>query len=684
MATEITRPLFPQKAVVTAGMPYGNKGLHFGHIGGVFVPADMFARFLRNRIGADNVIFVCGTDCYGSPIDEGYRRAKEAGLCTGSIADYVKANHDAQAQTLHDYEISLDMFEGSGLGVCKAYHEELTREVIETLYENGFLEKRATAQFYDETAGCFLNGRQVVGRCPVQGCKSEKAYADECDLGHQYPPEDLIAPRSTISGNTPAMRPVANWYFKLPEFAGILREHVALLKADEYTRAVVTNTIAEFLIPPVLYIKSELEDAYSGISGTLPPHVFHAPEKGKASFELEFHDITARDIARTQLGEAGIRYRAGKALVPFRITGNITWGVPAPQLEGEEPLTVWCWPESLWAPISFTRAYLKEIAHKDIDEWKSYWCSDDATVYQFIGQDNIYFYGVAQPALFSALQTGHEPTAEGTGQELRQAKLIANYHLLFMNKKASSSGDIKPPLASELLEYYTAEQLRAHFLALGLGIKSVSFQPKPYDPALTAPDANPEQIKRMADPVLKEGALLTNTLNRFVRGCFYTAQKHNGGLLPLGCADAALVADAHETIIEYENAMAHAEFHRVMALMERFVRQTSKYWNDRNKFADALEDEAEAHAYYIETLINAFYLLRIITVLMEPIAPGGCRSIIEYLGIEHADEFLSWDHIFVSDFAPFVTPEDLARRSHHLKELPPRTDFFPKHPSQYE
>ena len=86
---------WPARAVVTAGMPYGNKPLHFGHIGGVFVPADAFARFLRDRIGTENVRFVSGTDCFGSPINEGYRKLKEAGEFEGSIADYVLANHEA-------------------------------------------------------------------------------------------------------------------------------------------------------------------------------------------------------------------------------------------------------------------------------------------------------------------------------------------------------------------------------------------------------------------------------------------------------------------------------------------------------------------------------------------------------------------------------------------------------------
>ena len=110
-----TRVTWPVRAVVTAGMPYGNKPLHFGHIGGVFVPADAFARFLRDRIGAENVRFVSGTDCFGSPINEGYRKLVEAGEFSGTIADYVLANHERQAATLEAFQVSLDIYDGSGI-----------------------------------------------------------------------------------------------------------------------------------------------------------------------------------------------------------------------------------------------------------------------------------------------------------------------------------------------------------------------------------------------------------------------------------------------------------------------------------------------------------------------------------------------------------------------------------------
>ena len=180
------RPSWPRRAIVTAGEPYGNKGLHFGHVGGVFVPADFFARFLRDRLGRENVIFTSGTDCYGSPIMESYRKLKENEGYDKSIGEYVESNHSRQAATLNNYNISCDIYGGSGLEPAAQIHNEVTAEIIERLHEQGTISKRSTLQFYDAKAGTFLNGRQVIGRCPIQGCKSEKAYADECDLGHQF------------------------------------------------------------------------------------------------------------------------------------------------------------------------------------------------------------------------------------------------------------------------------------------------------------------------------------------------------------------------------------------------------------------------------------------------------------------------------------------------------------------
>ncbi|MBQ9899022.1 MAG: class I tRNA ligase family protein, partial [Ruminococcus sp.] len=271
---EIPRPEFPKRAVITGGMPYGNKELHFGHVGGMFVFADTFARFMRDRIGSENVIFVGGTDCYGSPIAEGWRQKVERGEFEGSLEEFVQRNHDKQEQTLRDYGISPDLFAASGLGRSKEIHAEVTDWFISSLYKKGQLKRISTMQFFDEKAGVFLNGRQVIGKCPVEGCTSEKGYADECDLGHQYMPENLIDPVSTLTGETPTMKPVTNWYFRLPDYEKLLLEWVEEMKKRKDIRPVVWKTIGEFLKPPVIYVKREFEEKYFTLKDSMPAHEY--------------------------------------------------------------------------------------------------------------------------------------------------------------------------------------------------------------------------------------------------------------------------------------------------------------------------------------------------------------------------------------------------------------------------
>lgn len=655
---DMERPKFPKRAVVTGGMPYGNKKLHFGHVGGMFVHADCAARFLRDRIGKDNVIFVSGTDCYGSPIAESYRKLKEEGF-EGTIEDFVKENHESQKQTLNEYEISLDLYGASGIGDTKDVHSRVSRELMELWYKNGWLEKLVTSQFYDAKAGQFLNGRQVVGKCPVENCNSDKGYADECSMGHQYMPEELINPKSTLTGDTPEMRDVANWYIDLTKFKSLMEEYVKDISNREDLRPLVANTINEFMTPPLVYVKNDFMEDYNKIAGDMPKHKLDTAAN-KTSFSLEFENLDDRDKARDLLNENGIRFRAGKTLVPFRLTGNIEWGVPAPVLEGEDGLTIWVWPESLWAPISFTQAYL-EKSGKDKDEWKKYWCDDEAGVYQFIGQDNIYFYGIAEPVLFMATQSAdmNEISAHPKDGQIKMPTLVANNHILFLNKKASSSGAVKPPMAQELLEHYLPEHLRAHFLGLGLGLKSVSFQPKPFNPTAGEKDA---------DPVMKEGKLLSNVFNRVARSCFYTAQKYFDNKMPLGKVSEEVLKSSEEIILKYERDMYKFEFHKVMSLMDEYIRSANKYWAKNIGEADKADDNEKRR----QVLVDVFHMVRTAISLMHPIAPKGCEMLLEYLQLDDLENFWSWDNIFktLADLCPGET-------EHSIKFLEPRVDFFP-------
>lgn len=667
----MTRPTFPKRAVLTGGMPYGNKSLHFGHIGGVFVPADFFARFLRDRIGAQNVIFVSGTDCYGSPIMEGYRKLVADEGYAGTIEDYVRANHDLQKEALDAYGISLDLFAGSGLEPARSCHAQLSDELIRRLHERGYLKKRSTRQFFDVQANQFLNGRQVQGRCPVRGCKSEKAYADECDLGHQFDPEELIAPVSQLTGTAPELRPVDNWYFELPAFREQLEELADAWDADPQVRDIVTKTVRESLVDPVIYIQNGYRAAFDEAAATLPAHTLSEPQGNQSSFSVAFEDWEDRDRARGVLEAAGIRFRTGKTLLPFRITGNIDWGVPAPDLEDVSGLTVWVWPESLWAPISFTQTVLAEAApgRYSSTDWRDWWCADDARVYQFIGQDNIYFYCVAQPALWDALDWG-----------LFQDTPVANHHILFMNKKASSSGAIKPPMAAELLERYTAEQLRAHWLSLGLDARAVSFSPKAFDTSVsrvdkaTGAEVMVKDDPRVVDPALKESAFLTNIFNRLARSCFYGAARACGCRLPVEAPSDSCIELCNTATLAFERAAHAFNAHEALGIAEDFGREANRRWDDASKAAKG--DDAA----YRQALSDAFRCLRTLTLLMHPAVPAGCERIAELLNIPHS-AFFSWKHAFES-LPEIAAGAGMDAENHAICELPPRFDFFEKHESQ--
>ncbi|WP_346962297.1 class I tRNA ligase family protein [Clostridium sp.] len=656
---KIERPIFPKKAIITAGMPYGNKELHFGHIGGVFVHADTFARFLRDRIGNENVIFVSGTDCYGSPISASYLKLVEEGQYEGSIQDYVRENHEKQKEVLNKYETSLNLYATSALDRAGEIHKEVSEEIFNKLYENGYLVKLSSPQFYDPDFKVLLNGRQVVGKCPIEGCNSDKAYADECALGHQYMPNELIDPKSALSGKTPELRDVTNWYFKLEEYNNTLIEKVNYLRANSNWRKNLLNTIEEFLKPPVIYVKRKQLEGITNLEEKLPKHTI-IDEPKKPSVTFIFENLQDRDTAREIFDDLGIRFRTGKTLVPFRLSGNVEWGIEIPEKEELKNLTFWVWPESLWAPISFTKTYLESIG-KNPDEWTEWWHSDDAKVYQFIGEDNIYFYGIAEMALFMALR-GISSEDKIQWEKINLPQLVANNHLLFMDRKASSSGTIKPPMAGELLEHYTAEQLRMHFLSLGLSKKSVSFAPQAF---------MDEEDKQGPDTVLKDGNLLTNVFNRLVRSCFYTAQKYFDGKIPVGEISNSIIEESNEAILTYERHMYNHEFHSVTYVLDSYIRNMNKHWVNNMKVADSSDDNELRK----QILIDSFHAIRTAITLIHPIAPSSCEMVREYLNAN--EQLWNWDHIFEPIYA-FVGDT----LTHKLKYLEPRIDFFEKHQSQ--
>ena len=652
------RPVFPKRAVITAGMPYGNKNLHFGHVGGMFIHADIFARFLRDRIGKENVIFLSGTDCYGSPAMESHRKLQEGGY-EGTLEDYVRDNHKKQKKTLENYGVSPNFFGASALDEAGDIHRKVSAEVFHRLYENGYIIKLSTPQFYDEEKKMFLNGRQVVGKCPIPGCCSDKAYADECSLGHQFLPTELINPISSLSGNKPVLKDVENWYLDLEYCMDMVKDYNEYLRKNTNTRKYQLETVGEFLKKPCVYVPRKYIGDVTVMAAKLPPHTLIDEEK-KPSVVFEFESLEIRDRAKSVLDAEGIHYTSGKTLVPFRLSGNAEWGVPFPECEDIKDLTFWVWPESLWAPISFTLTYLKEMdKESDLSKW---WYDEEANVYQFIGEDNIYFYAIAQTGLFTGLQVpkGEVPDME----KVHLSHIIANRHLLYMDTKASSSSEIKPPTADELLKFYTKDQLRMHFMSLGLSSKSVGFKPQVF---------MKEEERVGVDMVLKDGNLITNVFNRLIRTCFYAIQNNCDGKLPTEEACGEIRNMAEKAVYEYERHMYNYDFHRISYVLDDFIRAVNKHWVNNVKIADAKGDVE----FRKQLISDILYACKIIAVLVHPIAPEGCEMFREYLNL--GEEMWDWNRI-LEPISVYV--EDVEK--HELKYLEPRVDFFKKHECQLE
>ena len=653
------RPNFPKRAVVTCGMPYGNKELHFAHVA-LALRADTFAQFLRDRIGKDNVVYVSGTDCYGSPILEYFRALKEKGeIKDASVKEFAERNHNSQAQTFKNFGVKFNGFYASALGRASEIHNQTSEWFINTLNKNGQVSKHPSWQFFDEKYNCLLNGRQVIGKCPIEGCTSEKGYADECDCGHQYLPQDLINPVSTLSGETPKLVKTENLYFNLENHADILNEWVSSIEKLPGTPQFMVKTIKEFFKKPEVYIKKEFWSTFNSIKSTLPPFTELEHKENAQSITIVFDKLTDRELACEIMAKHGIRYRTGKTLTPFRLSGDISWGVPCPEIAGVKNQTFYVWPESLWAPISFTKTYLESVG-KPADEWKKFWCNKDAEVFQFIGEDNINFYGHAQQAIWLSMQ-GKKPIFPAPDGELQTTTIVPIKYLLWMNTMASSSGKIKPPLAKEMLNYYTPDQFRMHFLAMNLGNNSASFNPKPYNPNAKETDN---------DPVTLEGNILTNVYNRILRTVFYSTQNNFGGVLPKADIDDSVMEECKTAILNYERLMAERKFHMALNVVDVFVRNINKYWVREVK--DATTPEQLAHL-----TANTMQQIFVANILLHPIT-AGTENVADYIGFDK-EKCFSWEYIFNKFYD--IMDENRKLKLTTLKE---KEDFFRRHISQLE
>lgn len=203
----------PDRYTITAALPYTNGAIHIGHLAGVYVPADIYARYLR-LIGKD-VAFICGSDEHGVPITI---KAKKEGVTPQDIVDKY---HAIIKTSFEDFGISFDNYSRTTAKI----HHETAQEFFKTLYDKGEFIEETTEQLYDEEADQFLADRFVTGTCPK--CGYEEAYGDQCEkCGSSLNATDLINPKSAISGNVPTLKQTKHWFLPLDKHEAFLREWI--------------------------------------------------------------------------------------------------------------------------------------------------------------------------------------------------------------------------------------------------------------------------------------------------------------------------------------------------------------------------------------------------------------------------------------------------------------------------
>ncbi len=320
----------PKRYTLTAALPYANGPLHIGHLAGAYLPADIYARFLR-LMGKD-VVLICGSDEHGAAIT---MRAKKEGLTPKEIID--KYHHQFE-DVFQKMGISFDIYHRTS----SPLHHETAQAFFSKLFEKGEFQEKETEQFFDETAGQFLADRYIIGTCPK--CQHPEAYGDQCEkCGSTLSPDELIDPKSALSGNTPIKRKTRHWYLPL----------------DKHEK----------------WLRTWLETGYVD---------------GKQQHETDTWKNHVTGQCKSWLDNG---------LQPRAMTRDLEWGVDVPkEIPGSEGKKLYVWLDAPIGYISATREWAKQKGKN----WKDYWQSKDAGLIHFIGKDNIVFHCLIFPAILRA------------------------------------------------------------------------------------------------------------------------------------------------------------------------------------------------------------------------------------------------------------------------------------------
>ncbi len=584
----------PSRMVVTAGMPYANGPLHLGHLAGAHLPADIYSRWSGMVIGRENVLFVCGNDDHGST-------SEIAAIKVGKpIREFIDEIHEKQTETMDRYAIGLDIFTGTSQPDCFPIHKELCQDFLTKLHANGMLEKRTTEQWYDPEMKRFLPDRYVRGQCPNPNCNNPDAYSDECDVcGHQHDPSELINPRSTVSNAIPVMKATTHWWLDMWKVSEMMREWIQG-KAKTWRKSIITDVLE--CVMPSVHFDNTYEAAYKEFKGELPDHKMkYAPGK---QVVLQFQNKDDLNSGIKILEEKNLPYKLLDEWAHRSITRDISWGIPLPEIDPElAGKTLYVWPDSLVAPISFSKLCLKKRGEND-DEYRKYWCDPNARVVQFLGQDNVFFYVLMQGAMWLGSQKDTQRMP--IDGEYQLTDIISNFLLMINGDKMSKSkGNFYT--GDQLIDEmgYAPDQIRYCLAILGLSSRQADF------------DINMlvERNKFLAGP-------MNAALEKPVSAC----HSKFGGVVPEGKLIDKVEDRTTRIIARYVNAMDKADFPNLLYEIENYARTINSLFSKYKPHDDRFPEEDRRDALY-----SSFYLLKNLMIMLYPFVPTTMEKVRETL-----------------------------------------------------
>ncbi len=574
----------PKKVVVTAGMPYANGPLHLGHLAGAHVPADIYARFMGMLIGRENVLYVCGNDDHGSTSE---LAAIQAGK---PVREFIDSIHFKQRETLKNYGVDLDVFTGTSRPECFPTHKELSQDFLRHLHKNGMLERRTTKQWYDPKLERFLQDRFVKGKCPNPKCDNDAAYSDECErCGTQYEPSQLINPRSAVSDATPVLKDTTHLWLDMWKVSEVLREWI---QSKESTwRKCVYNEVIHTVLPSLSFDNTH-EPKYKEIKAELPVHKSKYAAGKKVQCQFDNKD----DLFKGQavLEKHGIPSALLDGWAHRSITRDVSWGIPIPPELGDDMKgkTLYVWPDSLIAPISFSKVALKEKG-EDPARSDEFWKDPETRVVQFLGQDNIYFYVLMQGAMWLGQQDN--PLRMPKSGDYQLTEIMGCFHLMVDGEKMSKSRGNFFTGDELLAKGYSADQIRYYLSLLTLSEKSSSFELKTLE---------------------ERNAFLAGPLNAAFEKPLSAVHSKFGGKVPEGVLDEKVATETTRMVSRYLKSMDKAEYSTLLYAIENYARLINSMFTQYKPHDDRFPEDARRNA-----LFSCFYVLKNLLIMLYPFAP---------------------------------------------------------------